>query len=221
MKKLLLIPLLLSLFSFAQAAAPLQISFTDLQGKMAPYKDPFKDLTEDQTYKLSIYARITDMIEFAPNRVTDPMKDELVATKTWLENEKVDTEYFLQQRLIIIEKRKQASVATNNFLDNKTISMSGFMLALQFDGDKVTEFLLVPTIGACSHKPVPPANQMLLVKSKQPVKAGAPYLPITITGKLSITPHTQDLYMVDGKKTVTMAYTMEDAKVEAYKAPQQ
>ena len=95
------------------------------------------------------------------------------------------------------------------------------MLALQFDGDKVSEFLLVPTIGACSHKPVPPANQMLLAKSKQPVKVSTPYLPITITGKLNITPNTQDLYMVDGKKTVSMAYSMQDAKVENYQAPKQ
>ena len=92
--------------------------------------------------------------------------------------------------------------------------MSGFMLALEFDNGLVTEFLLVPTMGACSHKPVPPANQIIYVKAKEAIEAGSPYMPIKVTGTLRITPQEKDLYLVDGQKNIEMSYTLEDTLVE-------
>lgn len=216
MRKIVLISLLLSFFSMAQAAEPLKISFNDLQGKVAPYKDPFRDLTEDQLYNLSIYARISEMMKSIPARVTEEMKIEAENAHAKLISEKIDIEYLFEQRLIIMEKRKVASMATNELLANKKIEMGGYMLALEFDNGLVTEFLLVPTIGACSHKPVPPANQLVLVTAKQPVKAGSAYMPIRVTGMLRVTPQSKDLYLVDGQKNIEMSYSLEDAKVEPF-----
>ena len=218
MKKLLLIPLLFSLFSVVQAAEPIKVNFTDLQGKVAPYKDPFQDLTRDQLYNLSIYARISDMQEFAPDRVSEAMLEEATNAKTLLEKEKVDIEYLFEQRLIIMKKRQQAAMITNELLANKNIEIGGYMLALEFDNGLVTEFLLVPTIGACSHKPVPPANQLILVKMDKATKAGSPYMPIRVTGKLRVTPQEKDLYLVDGQKNVAMSYSINGAKVEPFLA---
>lgn len=216
MKKLLLIPFLLSLFSMAQAAEPLKIGFSDLQGQVAPYKDPFKDLTEDQLYNLSIYARISEMQKVVPERVTEAMLEEGENAKAQLIEEKVDIEYMFAQRIVIMEKRRAAAMATNGLLADKNIEMGGYMLALDFEDGLVSEFLLVPTIGACSHKPVPPANQLILVKTKKPVKAASAYMPVKITGTLRITPQAKDLYLVDGKKNIDMAYSLDDAIVEPF-----
>lgn len=216
MKKFILISLLLSLISAVQAVEKISINWSDLQGQVEPYKDPFSALTENQLYNLSIYARITEMSKKVPKRVTDGMKEEAAAAKVELEADKIDIAYMFEQRDIIIQKRQQAAMSTNSLLADKTIEMGGFMLALEFNEGKVTEFLLVPTIGACSHKPIPSANQIVYVKTKEPVKAGSPYAAIKVTGKLLIKPQSQDLYLVDGQKEINMAYSIEDAKVEPF-----
>jgi hypothetical protein len=208
--------LLLSFMSHAQNEDPIQIGWQDLRGKVAPFDDPFMAFTDEQFYHFSVYSQIQEMKDLAPERVTEAMIKAAEDAKQKLIKEQIDIDHFLQQRLMIIQKRKQAEIQTNDLLANKTIKMSGYMLALEFDNGLVSEFLLVPTIGACSHKPVPPANQLLLVRVKKTVIAGNAYMPITVTGRLRITPHKQDLYLVDGTKNIEMAYTLEDASVSPY-----
>jgi len=217
MKKFLLI-LLLSLTSVMQVhAKPMKIDWQDLQGKVPPYQDPFADLTEDQLYKLSVYGRITEMKKLFPSYdLSDAMLKEAEDAKAQLIKENVDIDEMFAQRDIIMEKRKKAALVTNDLLANREIEMSGYMLALEFDNGEVSEFLLVPTIGACSHKPIPPANQLIYVKAKESIVAGSPYMPIKITGTLRVTPSTQDLYLVDGKKQIRMAYSLEDATVKPF-----
>lgn len=213
MKKLLLLTVLFSFFSTAHAVEPMQITWLDLEGKVAPYHNPFDDLTDDQLYNLSVYGRISEITKFAPDRVTEAMREEAESSKAKLIADKIDIEYLFEQRLLLIEKRQAAALVTNDLLANKEIEMSGFMLALEFDNGLVSEFLLVPTMGACSHKPVPPANQIIYVKAKQAIEAGSPYMPVNITGTLRITPQAKDLYLVDGQKKIEMSYTLEDASV--------
>lgn len=210
MKKLLLIPFIFCLLSVAQATESIRIGWQDLQGKVQPYQDPFKDLTEEQLYNLSVYARITKLQKDYPKIVTEVMIKQAQAAKATLESEKIDIEYMFEQRLIIMKKREQAAMATNSLLANKTIEISGYMLALEFDGELVKEFLLVPTIGACSHKAVPPANQLILVQAQKAVKAGTPYMPINVTGTLRITPQSKDLNLVDGQMNINMSYSLDN-----------
>ena len=216
MKRYLLI--LLGFIAMSQVhAQPMKISWQDLQGKVAPYHDPFDDLTEDQLYKLSLYSRVSEMEKLFPSyTMKESVLKEAEDAKAQLIKENIDIDEMFAQRDIIKEKRKKASLATNDLLVNREIQMSGYILALEFDDGEVSEFLLVPTIGACSHKPVPPANQLIHVKTKNSIEAGSPYMPITITGTLRITPSTQDLYLVDGQKQIKMAYSLDDAKVEPF-----
>lgn len=53
--------------------------------------------------------------------------------------------------------------AVNTELDGQEIRLAGFVAPLTYDGDIVTEFLLVPTFGACIHVPPPPPNQTIMV----------------------------------------------------------
>ncbi|MGD2119579.1 MAG: DUF3299 domain-containing protein [Chromatiales bacterium] len=48
-------------------------------------------------------------------------------------------------------------------LEGKKVKLPGFVVPLESDGKKVSEFLLVPYYGACIHVPPPPANQTVLV----------------------------------------------------------
>ncbi|GLS89891.1 hypothetical protein GCM10007916_09580 [Psychromonas marina] len=208
--------LLVSFMSYAQKNEPIQIGWQDLRGKVAPYDDPFIAFTDEQFYNFSVYSQIKEMQELEPTRVTEEMRAVAKDAKQKLVQENIDIEHFLQQRTIIMHKRKQSENKANELLADKNIKMSGYMLALEFDNGLVTEFLLVPTVGACSHKPVPPANQLVLVKAAQAVKAGNAYMPITVTGTLRITHQSQDLYLVDGSKNIEMAYTLEATNVAPY-----
>lgn len=53
--------------------------------------------------------------------------------------------------------------AVNTDLNGQKIRLAGFVAPLTYDDDVVTEFLLVPTFGACIHVPPPPPNQTIMV----------------------------------------------------------
>ncbi|WP_083601642.1 DUF3299 domain-containing protein [Vibrio quintilis] len=55
-------------------------------------------------------------------------------------------------------------------LNNQLVKIPGFVIPLEGDDKTVTEFLLVPFLGACIHVPPPPPNQIVYVKFKH----GAP-----------------------------------------------
>jgi len=199
-----------------QATEAMKIDWQDLQGSVEPYYNPFEALSDEQLYYLSIYARVTEIEADYPEQVTDAMKEEATAAKAALVADNIDIAYLLAQRLLLIEKRQKAAKTINPLLADKKIEMSGFMLALTFDNGLVSEFLLVPVMGACSHKPVPAANQIVYVTTQKAVKTGSPYMPVTVTGMLRITPQEKDLYLVDGQKVIEMAYSLEDTLVEPH-----
>lgn len=68
--------------------------------------------------------------------------------------------------------------------DGETVKVPGFMVPLEDNQKKVTQFLLVPTPQACIHVPPPPPNQMLLVDVKEGVEVA--YGPIWVHGRLRI-----------------------------------
>ena len=70
-------------------------------------------------------------------------------------------------------------------LQGQAIKIPGFMVPLEDNLNKVTEFLLVPTPTACIHVPPPPPNQMVYVKMKKGVEA-RPGAPIWVYGHFKI-----------------------------------
>lgn len=76
-------------------------------------------------------------------------------------------------------------------LEGKQVKLPGFMVPLEDEQRKVTEFLLVPSPQACIHVPPPPPNQMVYVKMRKgtEAKVGA---PIWVYGEFRIaTKHSQ------------------------------
>ncbi|MCF2947504.1 DUF3299 domain-containing protein [Paraglaciecola aquimarina] len=62
---------------------------------------------------------------------------------------------------------QQALISTNTVeqLENKMVSISGFIVPIDFYADKsVQNLFLVPYFGACLHFPPPPPNQILFVQ---------------------------------------------------------
>lgn len=48
-------------------------------------------------------------------------------------------------------------------LGGRQVKLPGFIVPLEMDATKITQFLLVPYFGACIHVPPPPANQIVHV----------------------------------------------------------
>lgn len=79
----------------------------------------------------------------------------------------------------------QNATKLNGDLHGAYIRMPGFILPLELDAQGVTEFVLVPYVGACLHTPPPPANQLVLVRSIEPWPSDALWDPVWVTGKMS------------------------------------
>lgn len=61
-------------------------------------------------------------------------------------------------------------------LDGKRVKIGAYITPLEFDGQtKLSEFLLVPYVGACMHTPPPPANQVVHASPFEPVEVSSPY----------------------------------------------
>ena len=56
----------------------------------------------------------------------------------------------------------------NESLDGAYVRMPGFILPLEIGAEGVTDFILVPYMGACVHVPPPPPNQLVFAKTKRP-----------------------------------------------------
>ncbi|MCK6263099.1 DUF3299 domain-containing protein [Vibrio sp. ZSDE26] len=69
-------------------------------------------------------------------------------------------------------------------LNNSTVKIPGFVIPLEGDANKVTEFLLVPYFGACIHVPPPPPNQIIYVKFPEGAPVQQLWDVIYVTGTL-------------------------------------
>ena len=70
-------------------------------------------------------------------------------------------------------------------LNNTMVKLSGFLVALDAQGQGVSEFLLVPYYGACIHVPPPPSNQIVLVRTgAKPYRFKQLFETVQVTGRL-------------------------------------
>ena len=68
-------------------------------------------------------------------------------------------------------------------LNNKLVRLPGYILPTEYDQEgQVTDFLLVPYLGACIHMPPPPPNQIVYVQSATAADYGGMWRPVWVTG---------------------------------------
>lgn len=83
------------------------------------------------------------------------------------------------------------------FVD-QAVMIPGFIVPLEDFAAEVSEFLLVPYVGACVHTPAPPPNQLVHVKMKGGKKVSVPlWAPIWLHGELKVET-TESLYGPSG-----------------------
>lgn len=77
-----------------------------------------------------------------------------------------DEDPILKEMMAKVEAAYKAA-PVNPKLNNTLVKIPGYVVPLETDGKRSTEFLLVPYFGACIHVPPPPANQTVFVTTKE------------------------------------------------------
>ncbi|MEZ8101627.1 DUF3299 domain-containing protein [Vibrio bivalvicida] len=185
-----------------------QIDWPDLMAQIE-FHDPFLTLSSDHIAKLRRYVQLSD------SKTTN--RQDLIKVKQELKEAGIDSvEALLAKRQEVAELRKRKATEVNEELDGKNVRLAGYMLPLEFDEQRVTEFLLVPWVGACIHTPPPPPNQMIHVTLEEGVDFEGLYHPVWLSGELKTIASTQELFLVDGSAPVEMGYSIEAGLIQSY-----
>jgi uncharacterized protein len=193
------------------------LGWRDLIPKLEPLKNPLHKIEIKLRLDIEYLASIRYWVKTGQISEVDVEYEQGVELEHEFKKNKVDFESLIAQYdafLNEIEKRNKLVV---NKLDGRLVRIPGYALPLETSATAVTEFLLVPTIGACIHTPVPPANQMIFVKLNQSYQAKRLYDPVWITGRIKIEHNKRAINYSDGENGVESAYTLQGVKVEPYK----
>ena len=101
----------------------------------------------------------------------------------------------------------------NPKIDNKRVSIAGFVVPLDGEREKTREFLLVPYFGACIHAPAPPANQVIhvIVKTANTVKLTPAAL---ISGTIRVVRSDTKMAVTGYEMTLDKAEPFKDEEVD-------
>lgn len=189
-----------------------EIAWEDLV-PASTFEDLSESLTSDQLDHLDIISRTRELLQSEAVSVTDEMMGRAEKLEQDLNQQGMDVNRLLG---ILEEQRRQMSFAVVEELDGANVRMPGYVLPLEYDGNKVTEFFLVPYVGACMHAPVPPPNQMVHVRLTQGVKTGGLYDPVWVSGIMSTEARTSGFGFSDGDLDLSAGYTIDAQEVTPY-----
>jgi hypothetical protein len=106
----------------------------------------------------------------------------------------------------------QGSAPLVTELNDKPVRLAGFAVPLEGDDNGVTEFLLVPYMGACVHVPPPPSNQIVYVRTREPLAFDMIYDALWVAGVIKAAPISSELAEV--------GYQLEAHSFEVYQYEQ-
>jgi hypothetical protein len=188
-----------------------QLSWDDLIPSHLSSNDPLEHLTQD---KRDIAYWVINILETLPKRGpdTEELYKKIDTTIPELKKEGIDI-------VKIMAKRKEIQTTMVEELNGKRVRIPGYLLPLEISDSKVTEFLLVPYIGACIHVPPPPPNQIVHVNvvHKKGYSSKKLYEPVWVSGVISVKSIVKDLYLVDGSAGINIGYTIQAKNVKPYK----
>jgi len=213
---LLMTALMTLSFSLAYAEGTREITWDDLVPAELDFDDPFEKLNEDQLYNLALIARYREQ-KANKDKTLDFTKAEYDEATSKLKEEKIDIDGLIARREEITEKRRLRGATANEKLDGENIRLPGYLLPLEFENKKVTEFLLVPWVGACIHTPPPPPNQIVHVKLSEGFDIGDDiFTAVWVNGVMKSEKNNPELSFVDGKQNVDVGYVMQAQEVTLY-----
>lgn len=199
----------------ASADAPRLVGWADLLPRLPAQENPFARLTRAQLLMLSDIASVRERRARGETIPPIDLEDEQSATRR-LQQSGIDVDGLLAARERLAEQKRVRSTAVNPALDGQLVRLAGYLLPLEYAGKTVSEFLLVPWVGACIHTPPPPPNQIVHVTTDQPIEYSGMFKPVWVTGRLGTGASRRSVFILDGSSDVDVGYALRAKRVEAY-----
>ncbi|MGI9484079.1 MAG: DUF3299 domain-containing protein [Hyphomicrobiales bacterium] len=196
----------------ANAAESQKITWDDLVPPRFTADSPLASLTPEQQSDVSFIAEVRAYLADGMTEEDNGYVEVAKELETGLRSAGLDVEALVAEAKKI---SKQSNDVVKNY-DGKSVRIPGYVLPLEFEGDTVKEFLLVPYVGACIHTPPPPENQIVYVKLDQPIKVKAMFEPVWASGTLSAQQSQRNLHLVDGSSDIAVGYQLQATTVEPY-----
>jgi hypothetical protein len=199
----------------AYAEEPRTIDWEVLSVKVPAADNPFSQLSTEQLLALSDVAGL----RIRKSRGITLTPEELAIEKkalTRLKQDGIDADALLAKRDAIAAKKVAAASAVNPAIDGKMVRIPGYVLPLEFSGTKVSEFLLVPWVGACIHTPPPEPNQIVYVKPDKAFEIRRTFDAVWVTGRIAASGSKRLVEIVDGSTDIDVGYSLRASLVEPY-----
>ncbi|MGF1513840.1 MAG: DUF3299 domain-containing protein [Elainellaceae cyanobacterium] len=191
------------------ALAQVRLTWEDLQPPETTLQDPYAHLPIEQTYDLATLARLQNWVEENQAASDSLEAQEILRLEKKLRDQDLDVVALLSRVDQAKAYWQRQSLSTNPRWIGQTIQLEGYVLPLtQNRAERVTEFLLVPYVGACIHVPPPPPNQIVYIQPEQPLTGPGLFTQVVVEGKLQSQPATYELFQVDGSRPVDVSYTL-------------
>ena len=199
------------------AASPRTINWPDLLPPKTELADPLAGVDMAVRYDLGYVAKVlSDAEEGIISRDSGEYQN-AVKLLNQLKEKGIDTDTLVTAVAQRDAELKRRNGALREDLNGELVRIPGYALPLEFSDRGVTEFLLVPYVGACIHAPVPPANQIVYVTAEKPFQLKGLYKPVWITGRVETQQGSRALSFVDGEADVVTGYSINAADIEPYK----
>ena len=201
----------------AYAAEPArQIGWEDLMPKEEPLKNPFDQIDMKVREDLGFIFRVKADLELGLIDENSPEMQQVHEYSARVEAAGVDIDALEAELDRLQAELDRRDSLVNPELDGKIVRIPGYALPLELTEGGVSEFLLVPYVGACIHTPPPPPNQMVFVELRKEYEVQSLYDPVWITGQIRIEQASRSLTFVDGTNNVATGYALSGVSVEPY-----
>jgi uncharacterized protein len=202
------------------ADTPRQLQWEDLKqpSKFSLQQEadnPFASLRPEQLQTLMGIAISRDKKARGAEVTETDIASERAAVEK-LKSSGIDADALLAKREAMMHKTQELAQSPNKALDGELVRIPGYVLPLEFAGKQVTEFLLVPWVGACVHTPPPPSNQIVHVKTDKPIEVNAMFDAVWVTGRIAVNSSRKQVFITDGTSQIDVGYAISAGKVQRY-----
>ena len=192
------------------------LAWDDLVPAVEPLPDPLADQPMAVRYDLGFIAKVLADAESGAISRNRPEYLNALALADRLRQQGVAVDQLTKAVSIRDAEISRRRAELNVALDGQTIRLPGYALPLEVSEGGITEFLLVPYVGACIHVPPPPPNQIVHAQLTDAFELEGLYQPVWITGTITAGKRSLSLSFVDGQADVPTGYTMQVEEVEPY-----
>ena len=193
-----------------------QIGWENLIPPEKPIDNPILKLDEDTRFDLGVVVSYRADLRLGFIEKGSDEYNTMLQVEKSLKDKGVDIDAMLEAIERMEAEFERRGEMTVKELDGQVVRLPGYALPLEFSEDGVTEFLLVPYVGACIHTPPPPPNQIVFVKMDKKYLSKSLYDPVWITGQIKIQAASRALTFVDGTADVATGYTINAVTIEPY-----